>query len=124
MARGSGRTEPVLALVRGTGGDAAQLRFGSRGTFGLFDGAQRVVSDAGWRQGLWYEVTVDLDLAKRTMALTIADEDGTTLLRRADVAFPGRATTIDEICFQPAAGAQRPSLELDALVVARSATAD
>jgi hypothetical protein len=122
--RGSGRTEPVLALIRGMGGDAAQLRFGSRGTFGYFDGARRVISEADWRQGVWYVVTIDLDVAKRTMALTIANDDGTALLRRADVAFPGRATTVDEICFQPAAGAQRPSLELDALVVARTAHAD
>ena len=124
MVRGSGRSEPVLALIRGMGGDAAQLRFGSRGTFGFFDGARRVVSDAGWRQGLWYEVTIDLDVAKRTMALTIADDDGNALLRRADVAFPGRATTVDEICFRPAAGAQRPSLEFDRVVVARTAGAD
>lgn len=122
--RGTGRTEPVLALIRGMGGDAAQLRFGSRGTFGYFDGARRVISEAGWRPGIWYEVRLELDVARRTMALTIADDDGTELLQRTDVAFPGRATSVDEICFQPAAGAQRPSLEFDALVVARSATPD
>lgn len=119
-ARGSGRTEPVLALVRGGGGDVAQIRFGVRGRFGYFDGPRRVTSQSAWRPDAWYGVTLDLDIAKRTMALTIEDDTDARVLRQAGVAFPDPATSVDEICFQAAAGSQRPSLELDALVVART----
>ena len=119
-SRGTGRSEPVLALVRGDGGDAAEVRFDSRGTFSYFDGSRAVVSPARWLPDTWYAVTLDIDLAARTMALAIDDDGGAALLRRADVAFPARTTSVDEICFRGAAGPRRPSLELDDLVVVRT----
>lgn len=118
-ARGTGRTEPVLALIRGEGGDAAQIRFGSGGVFGYFDGPRRVISKARWRPDVWYRATVDLDLAKRTIAFTIAGPGGAEVLREAGVAFPGPATSVEEVCFQAAAGTGRPSIEFNDLIVAR-----
>ncbi len=118
-SRGDGRSEPVLALVRGNGGDAAEIRFDSRGTFSYFDGRRAVVTPARWLADAWYAVTIDIDLSTRTMALAIDDDGGSAVLRQKGVAFPGRTTSVDQVCFRGAAGAQRPSIELDDLVVAR-----
>jgi hypothetical protein len=99
QARGTGRTEPVLALVRGSG---------------------RVDTAARWTADAWYHVSLDLDVAARTATLSISQDSSGSVLRVADVAWPSEATSVDEICFQSAAGAARPSLEFDSVVVART----
>lgn len=119
-ARGTGRTEAVLALIRGDGGDAAQIRFGSRGVFGYFTGNRRVNTTARWTPDTWYRVSLDLDVAARSSTISIANQAGGTVLRPTRAPWPSQATSVDEICFQAAAGAGRPSLEFDSLLVARS----
>jgi hypothetical protein len=118
-ARGTGRTEAVLALVRGAGGDAAQVRFGSRGTFTYVDGSERKITSAPWKLDTWYRVTIELGVAARSTTLSIASEEGAAVLRRTTATWPSQATSVDEICFQASAGAARPSLEFDVLSVAR-----
>jgi hypothetical protein len=115
-----GRSEPVLGLVRGAGGDAAEIRFGSGGTFRYFDGDRRMISQARWRPETWYSVTLTLAVGDRTATLTIADDGGADVLRRSDVAFSGQATSVEEICLRPAGGDQDPWIEWDDLIVARS----
>lgn len=117
--RGPGRTEAILALVRGAGGDAAQVRFGSQGTFTYVDGRERKITSARWTRDTWYRVTIELGVAARSTTLAIADEQGDTVLGRTRGAWPTLATSVDEICFQASAGAARPSLEFDVLRVAR-----
>ena len=118
-ARGTGRTEAVLALIRGAGGDAAYVRFGSRGRFTYVQGNQRKLTSARWKPDTWYKVTVDLSMADRTTALSIVDAAGASVLPRTRWAWPRPVTSLDEICFQSAAGAGKPSLEFDNLRVAR-----
>jgi hypothetical protein len=120
-ARGTGRSEAVLALVRGAGGDAAQVRFGARGTFTYVDGNERTITSARWKPDVWYGVTIELDVAARSTMLAISDGAGDAVLRRVRAAWPHPATSVDEICFQASAGAARPSLEFDALRVTRVA---
>jgi hypothetical protein len=117
--RGSGRTEAVLALIRGVGGDAAMVRFGSRGRFTYVQGSKRIQTPARWKPESWYGVAIDLDVAGRSMTLSIADEAGHTVLPRTRAAWPSAATSVDEICFQAPAGPARPAIEFDALRVAR-----
>jgi hypothetical protein len=117
--RGTGRTEAVLALIRGAGGDAALVRFGSRGRFSYVQGGKRIQTSARWTAETWYGVTIDLDVAARSMTLSIADEAGHTVLPRTRAAWPSAATSVDEICFQAPAGPARPAIEFDALRVAR-----
>jgi len=117
--RGTGRTEAVLALVRGAGGDAAQVRFGSRGTFTYVDGSEHKITSARWTPDTWYRVTIELGVAARSTTLSIRDEEGNAVLGRTQAAWPTSATSVDEICFQASAGQERPSLEFDVLRVAR-----
>jgi hypothetical protein len=116
--RGTGRTEAVLALVRGAGGDAAYVRFGSRGTFTYVEGGVRKVTSARWKPDAWYKVIIDLSVVDRTTTLSIVDAAGATVLPRTRGAWPDPATTVHEICFQSSAGAGKPSLEFDDLRVA------
>ena len=125
MARGSGRTEPVLALIRGDGRRRGIVSFGSRGTFGFFDGASaggqstlaggrasgtRSPSTSMWPSGRW-----------RCRSPTMAGNRPAPARGRG---LPGSATTIDEICFQPAAGADGHHWNSTSVVVARMAAAD
>jgi hypothetical protein len=64
-------------------------------------------------------VTIELDVADRSMVLSIADEAGGSVLPRTRVAWPSAATSVDEICFQAPAGATRPAIEFDALRIER-----
>jgi hypothetical protein len=123
-ARGTGRTEAVLALVRGAGGDAAYIRFGSRGTFTYVVGNARKATSARWKPDTWYKVSIELSLADRSTVFSIANAAGEAVLPRTRGAWPGPAKSVDEICFQPSAGAGKPSLEIDDLRVARVAPPD
>jgi hypothetical protein len=118
-ARGTGRTEAVLALIRGAGGDAAYVRFGSRGRFTYVQGKERKVTSARWKPDTWYKVTVDLSMAGRTTALSIVDAAGASVLPRTRWAWSDPVASLDEICFQSSAGTAKPSLEFDNLRVAR-----
>jgi hypothetical protein len=119
--RGSGRSEGVAALVRGSSGDATQLRFDDRGTFSYTAGQKRVISGLAWRDGAWYRIDLDLDLDAHTVGITIDDgPGGSPPLRVRDVPWPSKAASIDEICFQAPAGRAGLAVEFDDLRVARA----
>lgn len=123
--RGLGRSEAVMGLVRGSGGDALQLRFGSRGTFAVFRAGRREDTTARWATDRWYRVTLDLDIRARRTSVAITDEaSGDELLRLAGIDWPaGKAMTVDEVCFSPMAGSAAPSIELDDLLISQSIVA-
>lgn len=102
-AEGAGTADARLLTVRGSGGSVASVRQSRQGLVGWSTGAGRVTSGTV-PPGVPLQVTVRLDLAARTAAITVRTPDGTVLAEGSAIPWLTASERVDELCTRAAPG--------------------
>ena len=113
---GSGQLRPLG--IRGAGGEVTGLRIAEDGEFSFFDGAVRLRPGTRLVDGRWYRARLDIDVARRTVDLTLTNAAGKTVVKRTGLDWrtkePGQPR---RVCFQ--VSGTPATLDVDRVTVSR-----
>ena len=106
--------DAVVTVVRGTGAEAASVRFDAGGTFAYATQGGTEETDVPFQEGAWYRSVVTIDVGARRYAWTLAAADGTQVVSVVDLPWvrngPG---VLDQVCLRTSAGAPGLAVRFD-----------
>jgi hypothetical protein len=107
---------PLLAM-RGIGDEVSGLRILADGSWAYRDGADRVVTEAGWAPKTWYRVTITADLAARTYTAEVRNDAGQVVLDLPAQPWLGAPAELDEVCVQAPRGTGSAMMLMDEIII-------
>lgn len=109
-------SDAATALVRGPEGDVTELRFARNGRIAYVRDGVRVLADARWTPGRWYDVSLELAAGERQARITVTSGSGSAVVALA-IPWSAEAKGIDELCVGLGPSAAGRTLDVDSLSV-------
>ncbi|CAN5576183.1 hypothetical protein BH20CHL7_BH20CHL7_13400 [soil metagenome] len=109
-----GASDTTLLSLRGSGGEAGNVRVTDAGFLAWYDGPVKVRTEAQLVPGRWYRVFLTVDQRARTYRIRVTTDGGAPIASQSAIAWrPSEVRSVRSLCQQHADGAPGQALDLE-----------